>query len=108
MLREGPLTDKGAADGENTKVQGSESQFCLLFCLNQPICSLSPSTGQLFREVLLQERKAGTLSLKWRSKNVMRMCSSDHKCILCKIIFHHGKLIVWTKRLSGTVTLKDF
>lgn len=47
-----------------------------------------------FREVLLHESKVGMVSLKWRSKNVMRMYSLDHKRILCKILFHHGELIV--------------
>lgn len=60
----------------------------------------------LFREVSLPERKADLMSLKWRSKNVMRMYSLDHKCILCKILFHHEELIVWTKRLLWNLYFK--
>lgn len=67
------------------------------YAVYDPVCD-GPSV-MLFREVLLQERKGGLKSLKWRSKNVMRMYSSDHKGILCEILFHHGELIVWTKRL---------
>lgn len=61
-----------------------------------------------FREVLFYDRRVEMMALKWRSKNVMSMFSSDGRCTLCEIFFHHREHIAWTKRRHETLTLKDF
>lgn len=76
------------------------------YAVYDPVCD-SPFMMH-FREVLFHDKRVGMMSLKWRSKNIMRVYSSDRRCTLCEIFFHHGEHIAWTKRWHETLTLKDF